>query len=105
MSDRVYPPVIALAKTAFRVLDLRIDVQGAEHVPTTGGAVIACNHISYLDFILCGFAAQPARRLVRFMAKQEIFANRVAGPLCVGCITSRWTARRGCRRTRRRWRR
>ncbi|WP_155372433.1 lysophospholipid acyltransferase family protein [Catellatospora vulcania] len=84
MSDRVYPPVIALAKTAFRVLDLRIDVQGAEHVPTTGGAVIACNHISYLDFILCGFAAQPAKRMVRFMAKQEIFANRIAGPLMRG---------------------
>ncbi|MEV0454888.1 lysophospholipid acyltransferase family protein [Catellatospora methionotrophica] len=84
MSDRVYPPVIALAKTAFRVLDLRIDVQGAEHVPTTGGAVIACNHISYLDFILCGFAAQPSKRLVRFMAKQEIFANSVAGPLMRG---------------------
>ncbi|MEV4417694.1 lysophospholipid acyltransferase family protein [Catellatospora sp. NPDC049609] len=84
MPDRVYPPVIALAKTAFRVLDLRIDLQGAEHVPTVGGAVLACNHISYLDFILCGFAAQPSKRMVRFMAKQEIFANRIAGPLMRG---------------------
>jgi 1-acyl-sn-glycerol-3-phosphate acyltransferase len=84
MADRIYPPVIALAKTAFRVLDLRIDLRGAEHVPTSGGAVLACNHISYLDFILCGFAAQPSKRMVRFMAKQEIFAHRIGGPLMRG---------------------
>lgn len=84
MSDRVYPPVIALAKTMFRVLDLRITVQGAEHIPATGGAVLACNHISYLDFIFCGFGAQPARRLVRFMAKQEVFAHSIGGPLMRG---------------------
>ncbi|BCJ73228.1 1-acyl-sn-glycerol-3-phosphate acyltransferase [Catellatospora sp. IY07-71] len=84
MADRIYPPVIALAKTAFRVLDLRIDLRGAEHVPTSGGAVLACNHISYLDFILCGFAAQPSKRMVRFMAKQEIFEHRIGGPLMRG---------------------
>ncbi|GAA1632956.1 lysophospholipid acyltransferase family protein [Catellatospora bangladeshensis] len=84
MADRIYPPVIALAKTAFRVLDLRIDLRGAEHVPTSGGAVLACNHISYLDFILCGFAAQPSKRMVRFMAKKEIFEHRIAGPLMRG---------------------
>jgi 1-acyl-sn-glycerol-3-phosphate acyltransferase len=84
MRDRIYPPVITLAKTAFRVLDLRIDLRGAEHVPTAGGAVLACNHVSYLDFILCGLAAQPSRRMVRFMAKQEIFTHRIAGPLMRG---------------------
>lgn len=84
MSEFVYPPVIAFAKTAFWALDLKITVTGAEHVPTSGGAVIACNHVSYLDFIFCGLGAQPARRLVRFMAKHEIFANRFAGPLMRG---------------------
>src|SRR5690349_6164514 len=64
----VYPPVIGVAKTMFRVLDLRIQVEGAEHIPATGGAVLASNHVSYLDFIFCGLGAQPAKRLVRFMA-------------------------------------
>ena len=50
MPELVYPPVIALAKTMFRVLDLRITVEGAHHVPRTGGAVMASNHVSYLDF-------------------------------------------------------
>ncbi|MFD1149887.1 lysophospholipid acyltransferase family protein [Saccharothrix hoggarensis] len=84
MPDRVYPPVIAAAKLMFRVLDLRITVEGAEHVPTTGGAVLASNHVSYLDFIFAGYGAQPARRLVRFMAKHEVFRHRVSGPLMRG---------------------
>jgi 1-acyl-sn-glycerol-3-phosphate acyltransferase len=84
MSDRVYPPVIAAAKLMFRVLDLKITVKGAEHIPTSGGAVIACNHVSYLDFIFCGFAAQPARRLVRFMAKKSVFDHWASGPLMRG---------------------
>lgn len=84
MAELVYPPVILAAKTMFRVLDNRIRVEGAEHIPATGGAVIACNHVSYLDFIFCGLGAQPAKRLVRFMAKKEIFDNRIAGPLMRG---------------------
>lgn len=84
MAELVYPPVVLAAKTAFRLLDLKLDVRGTEHIPATGGAVIACNHVSYLDFLFCGLGAQPAKRLVRFMAKREIFANRIAGPLMRG---------------------
>jgi 1-acyl-sn-glycerol-3-phosphate acyltransferase len=84
MPDVVYPPVVALAKTVFRLLDLRITIRGGAHIPREGGAVLASNHVSYLDFIFAGFAAQPAKRLVRFMAKQEIFSNRMAGPLMRG---------------------
>jgi 1-acyl-sn-glycerol-3-phosphate acyltransferase len=84
MSDLVYPPVITSMKVAFRALDLRINLQGAERIPRNGGAVLASNHVSYLDFIFCGYAANPAKRLVRFMAKQEIFAHRIGGPLMRG---------------------
>lgn len=84
MSEFVYPPVIAAAKLMFRVLDLRITVEGADHIPRSGGAVIACNHIGYLDFIFCGFGAQPSGRLVRFMAKKSVFDHRVSGPLMRG---------------------
>lgn len=84
MAELVYPPVVAAAKTMFRVLDNKLSVGGTEHIPPHGGAVIACNHVSYLDFIFCGLGANPAKRLVRFMAKQEIFANKIAGPLMRG---------------------
>ncbi|WAL65427.1 lysophospholipid acyltransferase family protein [Amycolatopsis cynarae] len=84
MAEVVYPPVVLFAKTMFRVLDLKLQVEGGEQVPCTGGAVIACNHVSYLDFIFCGLGAQPAGRLVRFMAKQEVFNHPVSGPLMRG---------------------
>jgi 1-acyl-sn-glycerol-3-phosphate acyltransferase len=82
--ELVYPPVIAACRTLFRVLDMKLDVRGSEHIPAKGGAVLACTHVSYLDFIFCGLAGLPAGRKTRFMAKQEVFANRVAGPLMRG---------------------
>ncbi|GAB7044425.1 MULTISPECIES: lysophospholipid acyltransferase family protein [Catenuloplanes] len=84
MSEVVYPPVIAASKLMFKVLDLKIRVEGAENVPREGGAVLASNHIGYLDFIFAGFGAHPAKRMVRFMAKQEVFKHRISGPLMRG---------------------
>ncbi|WFE31771.1 lysophospholipid acyltransferase family protein [Micromonospora sp. WMMD975] len=84
MPELVYPPVITAAKTMFRALDLRLDVRGSEHVPATGGAVLASNHVSYLDFIFCGYGAHKSRRLVRFMAKDSVFRHRISGPLMRG---------------------
>lgn len=81
MLDITYPPIIVSAKLGFRALDFRFAMTGAEHVPRAGGALLAVNHISYLDFVLGGYAAQPSKRLVRFMAKREIFDHRFAGPL------------------------
>jgi 1-acyl-sn-glycerol-3-phosphate acyltransferase len=80
----VYPPVILGCKTLFRVLDMKLDVQGADRIPASGGAVLACTHVSYLDFIFCGLAGLPAKRKTRFMAKQSVFANKIAGPLMRG---------------------
>ena len=82
--ELVYPPVILACKTLFRVLDMKLDLKDTQHIPATGGAVLACTHVSYLDFIFCGLAGLPAGRKTRFMAKQEIFANRIAGPLMRG---------------------
>ena len=82
--DYVYPPVVGALITAFKLLGLRIRVEGSHHVPRTGPAVLASNHISHLDFIFVGLGARESRRYVRFMAKESIFAHRVAGPLMRG---------------------
>lgn len=81
MAELVYPPVIATARAWFKALDLRFDIQGTEHVPRKGGALLVSNHISYLDFIFTGLAALPSKRLVRFMAKESVFRHKVSGPL------------------------
>jgi 1-acyl-sn-glycerol-3-phosphate acyltransferase len=84
MVEPVYTPVVALARGVFRGLGLRFDISGEEHVPRTGGAVMAINHVGYLDFTFAGLAARKNKRLVRFMAKQEVFDHKVAGPLMRG---------------------
>ena len=84
MADLVYPPVIALVKGFWRYLGLQFDFQGDENIPRKGGAILAINHVSYLDFALAGTAALPVKRYVRFMAKKELFDNKIAGPLLRG---------------------
>ena len=81
MRDWVYPSVVVAAKTGFRLLGNQITMTGTEHVPRSGGALLAYNHVSYVDFVYGGLAAQPSRRLVRFMSKRELFDHRWTGPL------------------------
>ncbi len=81
MRDLTYPAIIATARTGFRALGQDIVLSGAERVPMSGGALLAFNHISYVDFIYGGFAAFPSGRRVRFMAKRELFDHRVTGPV------------------------
>ena len=84
MADLVYPPVIVVIKTLWKYLGLKFDFSGEENIPRKGGAILAINHVSYLDFAITGTAALPSGRLVRFMAKKEIFDHKVAGPLMRG---------------------
>jgi 1-acyl-sn-glycerol-3-phosphate acyltransferase len=84
MAEPVYAPVIVAAQGAFKALGLHIEVVGGENVPRTGGAVIASNHISYLDFVFVGLGAHESKRYVRFMAKDSIWRNKIAGPLMRG---------------------
>jgi 1-acyl-sn-glycerol-3-phosphate acyltransferase len=84
MRELVYPPVIKTAVGVFKALNIKFRMEGTEQIPGTGGAVLVSNHVSYLDFIFAGLAAHPSKRLVRFMAKKEIFDNRVGGPLMRG---------------------
>ena len=84
MADLVYPPVISIAKLFWRYLGLKFTVTGVESIPREGGAIIAINHVGYLDFALAGTALLSSKRFVRFMAKKEIFDNKFAGPLMRG---------------------
>jgi 1-acyl-sn-glycerol-3-phosphate acyltransferase len=79
--DIPYRLVIGAARTWFRVADFRFRVSGQENIPRRGGAVLAINHISYVDFIMAGYGALSSKRLVRYMAKRETFAHPVSGPL------------------------
>ena len=84
MADLVYPPVVVAIKFFWKYLGLRFDFQGVDHIPRKGGAILSINHVGYLDFALTGTAALPTGRYVRFMAKKEVFDNKLAGPLMRG---------------------
>jgi len=86
MREWVYPPVIRTALTLFKLLGIRFDLRGIDNLPPDGGAVLASNHVSYLDFMFVGLPAHRARprRLVRFMAKKSVFDHRISGPLMRG---------------------
>jgi len=63
------PTVGTLARVASR-----LKVYGRERVPLQGGIVIACNHFSWLDPAVLGYACP---RAIHYMAKVE--AHRVPG--------------------------
>jgi 1-acyl-sn-glycerol-3-phosphate acyltransferase len=79
--DLFYRFVVRVALLILKVMDWRADISGAEHIPRQGPAVIASNHIGYLDFVFLGIGARHQRRLVRFMAMEESFRHPVAGPM------------------------
>lgn len=84
MADLVYPPIIKIVQGFWKYLGLRFTILGEANIPRQGGAVMAINHIGYLDFALAGTAALPAGRLVRFMAKRQVFDHPITGPLMRG---------------------
>ena len=80
--ERFYQGLVGTLRRAMRALNIDATVIGAEHIPTEGGALIAGNHTGYADFILMGTGPYlRGERLVRFMAKQEVFDVPVLGRL------------------------
>jgi 1-acyl-sn-glycerol-3-phosphate acyltransferase len=72
VSRPLYAVVRAIVVPFLR-LWFRMRIQGAEHIPAEGGAVIAPNHKSFWDSFFIGVCT---RRHVRFMAKTELIEAR-----------------------------
>ncbi len=82
--EPLYQWVITSVRTMFALQGLKFSMWGREHIPREGGAVMALNHTGYMDFTYAGNATIPTRRLVRYMAKDSVFRNPVAGPMMRG---------------------
>ena len=80
-----YHVVARLAMTPIWLQRWRLDVEGLEHVPRSGGAVMVLNHSSFVDFFTA--ARLPFLRLgrpVRMLAKASLFRSRLIGPFMRG---------------------
>ena len=55
-----------------------------DRIPRTGPAIVAANHISYLDPFANGYAILKAGRRPRFLAKDELFKVPVVGTVLRG---------------------
>jgi 1-acyl-sn-glycerol-3-phosphate acyltransferase len=67
----IYRVVAAVSRPILYGL-FRLREQGTENVPTSGGFVLACNHLSNFDPWPLGMPLYPERWL-RFMAKVELY--------------------------------
>jgi 1-acyl-sn-glycerol-3-phosphate acyltransferase len=79
--DPLFGSVAGTLKAWIKVMGWQMLVTGEEHIPEEGPAVLAANHISYLDPITVGYAADMRGRAVRYLAKQELFDKPVFGGL------------------------
>ena len=72
-----------MAEPTFRALEIvaqlvvlgtgtRVTYRGEQNIPDRGGAVIAINHTSYVDFLPAALAVHRRRRRLRFMIKAEM---------------------------------
>lgn len=71
--------IIAIAKPICYLLFstlLRVKVSGRENIPEKGGVIIASNHVNATDVI---FLEYKIKRHIRWMAKSELFENKIIG--------------------------
>jgi len=68
---RTYSAVAALSWPILVVV-YRLRARGRENIPSEGGFVLACNHMSSFDPWPLGLPLWP-RRFLRFMAKSELY--------------------------------
>jgi 1-acyl-sn-glycerol-3-phosphate acyltransferase len=70
--EPVFATLEVAAKIAVRASGSHITYQGLENIPEHGGAVIAINHTSYIDWLPAALAVHYRHRRLRFMIKAEM---------------------------------
>ena len=72
MAEPTFRALEILAQLVVLAAGSRITYIGEENIPDRGGAVIAINHTSYVDWLLAALAVHRRRRRLRFMIKAEM---------------------------------
>jgi 1-acyl-sn-glycerol-3-phosphate acyltransferase len=82
----IYGALVLLSRGFNAVGGHRTVRTGSGRLPATGGAVLAINHTSYVDFTYLGISARDVDgRQIRFMGKVELRRNLLVRWLMWGC--------------------
>jgi len=73
----VLPPIIKAV--------MKRDWHGQEHIPRTGGVIIAPNHLSYADWAAVALFTYQAGRYPIFLIKSAAFDVKLLGPFLHAC--------------------
>lgn len=76
--EPVYAAGLVVLRTVVRVL-LRLRVEG--HLPSQGAAIVASNHVSYLDPVTLGVTLPRLGRRGRFLTMAALFSRPLIGPV------------------------
>ncbi len=70
--EPVYRALEITAKAVTGALGSQITYRGLHHIPVTGGAVVAINHTSFVDWVPAALAVHQRGRRIRYMIKAEM---------------------------------
>lgn len=71
--------VARIAILLVRLVRWRVTVEGLEHVPRRGGAVLTWNHTGHVDFVFLTWDVyRRLHRQIRFLAKSELWTSPVS---------------------------
>jgi 1-acyl-sn-glycerol-3-phosphate acyltransferase len=70
--EPVYRALEITAEALVHVTGTAITFHGLDNIPSSGGAVMAINHTSYVDFLPAALAIKRRGRRMRFMIKAEM---------------------------------
>ncbi len=74
-----YSAVSGAFEAGFKVVGVDLHVDGLEHLPATGPAIVAANHVGYVDYAFVMLAPPRPRREVAFLARSDFFDRPVVG--------------------------
>ena len=74
--QRIWYRIVAALLSVLCKVIFRLRLFGRENIPAQGPFIVASNHQSYLDPVLCG---GPVRRQMNYLARESLFRNRFFG--------------------------
>lgn len=78
-----YRLVVVIARPLLKLTTVRTWL-GREHVPSSGGVIIAANHVSYVDPFAIGLFVLDAGRVPKFLAKSSLFEHPLTKRIFIG---------------------